>query len=267
MTRPQPATIAFYDAYATLDGSGAVLRMIVSRLDPARMRPVVIVPHDGALAEALRADGCPVVVLPPGPPLDSYGGAIMASGLLGRLRAARAVRRYAGRLASCLRAQGADLLHCNQTRALLQAGAGGVRAGVPVVWNVRIREPLGWLLARHAARCADHIIALTGDILDDVPGDERLRHITTVIPNAVDTARFSPDVDGARVRAELGLGPSDPLVLMVGVMDPRKAHDVLIRAAPMILQCIPAARIAVVGDVVEGGDPAWREQLRRLADE
>ncbi len=258
-----PRTIAFYDAYASLDGSGRILRIITSNLDRARFEPLVILPRDEALAEALREDGCHVVVLPPDPPLDSYGGAIMASGVLGKARAAASVRRHAADVARCLREEGAALLHCNQTRAVLQAGMGGVRAGIPVVWNVLIREPLPSWLVRYAGGLADHVIGLTPDIIDDFAGGDRLRTMITIIPNSVDAARFSPDLDGTAVRRELGLRAGHSLILMIGVLARRKGHDVLVRAAPRIIASLPSARIVIAGGVPDGG-PSWQSELEAL---
>jgi glycosyltransferase involved in cell wall biosynthesis len=54
-----------------------------------------------------------------------------------------------------------------------------------------------------------------------------------VIPNGVDLARFSPAVSpetGRSVRAELGVGASDALVIAVGAVMPRKGSDLLLDA-------------------------------------
>ncbi len=267
MTEPRDVRrIAFYDAYATLDGSGRILRLLTSHLDRERFEPLAILPRDGDLAEALRGEGCEVRIVPPHPPLDTYGGVIMASGALGKVRAAAAVRRYATDLSRCMRDEGVDLLHCNQTRALLQAGMGGVRAGVPVLWAVLIRETLPAWLVRYANGLADRIVGLTPQIVNDLAGADRVRERLTVIPNSVDTARFSPDIDGEPVREELGLRASHTVILTVGLLAERKAHELLIRAAPRVVEALPSAKILIAGGEPNTGSRRM-EVLAELIDE
>src|SRR6266508_3940515 len=48
------------------------------------------------------------------------------------------------------------------------------------------------------------------------------RHNPAVIPNAVDHRRFHPDVDPSAVRAKLRICPNEPVVLLVGRIEPHK---------------------------------------------
>lgn len=64
-----------------------------------------------------------------------------------------------------------------------------------------------------------------------------------VIPNGVDTDRFSPDQP---VLPELADG--NPTVLFVGRMDPRKGLKYLLRAFPRIAASVPNVRLVVVGN-------------------
>ncbi len=259
-----PRRICFYDAFAAYEGSGQMLHLIVQRLDREHFEPVALLPREGKLVEVLRDDGCEVDVLPPEGPLSVYGGRLLASGLRAKLHAAVDLLRYSRRVADWLLERRIELLHCNQTRSALQAGLGAKRAGVPMVWNVRIRERLPRYLVWLGGYCADWLIPLTEDSLDDFPGGARLRAECTVIPNAVDVDRFSPEVDGSGVRAEFGLTGGQPLVLMVGVLARRKAHDDLIRAAPAILRAYPDAHIVIAGGLPEGSDEGYEEELRQL---
>lgn len=263
MSSDRPRRIAFYDAYASCDGSGLMLQAITRRLDRERFEPLVVLAREGPLLDALRDDGCAVEVVPPDAPLDGYGKGLLKAGLLTKLRAARALHRYSKRLAAWLREREVDLLHCNQTRAVLEAGPAGRRAGVPVVWNVRIRERLPWYLVRLGSYCARRLIPLTEDSLDDLPGAARLRSKATVIPNGVDVERFCPEVDGSGVRAELGLSGDEPLVVMVGLLARRKGHEVLVRAAPGILGAFPTTRIVIAGGMPEGSDKGYEAELRQ----
>jgi glycosyltransferase involved in cell wall biosynthesis len=264
MSPHRPRRIAFYDAYASCDGPGRMLTEIVRRLDRERFEPVAVLAREGPLRAALEGEVCAVEVVPPEPPLDAYGKRLRGGGLVSKLGAARALWRYAHRLGGWLRERQVELLHCNQTRAALQAGPAARRAGVPMVWNVRIRERLPWHLALLGSWCAQRLIPLTEDSLDGFALRGRLRAKATVIPNGVDTERFSPEVDGSAARAELGLAAEEPLILSVGLLARRKAHDVLIRAAPAILRAFPGARIVIAGGVPQGSDEGYEAELREL---
>lgn len=261
-----PARIAFYDAYATLDGSGVMLREIIRRLDRGRFEPIAIVPRPGALVNALVEDGCPVEVLAPGAPLDSYSKRLLRAGIGGTLRVAMSLAAYTRRLARWLRGQGVALLHCNQTRAAVQAGPGGRCARVPVVWNVRLRERFPRWVTRMAAWSADRIVPLTADTFDDVPDRELLLRRSVIIPNAVDLTSFHPGVDGSVLRRELRLAPEAPVLLSVGALVERKGFDVIMRALPRVLAERPDARLLVAGAPPEREPTDLATELTRLAD-
>jgi len=73
----------------------------------------------------------------------------------------------------------------------------------------------------------------------------------------VDTALFSPDVDGRAVRARYGL-TGRPVVVCVSRLMPRKGQDELIQAWPAIRSRVPGAALLLVGS---GPD---RDRLGRL---
>jgi glycosyltransferase involved in cell wall biosynthesis len=65
---------------------------------------------------------------------------------------------------------------------------------------------------------------------------------THIIPNGVDHQRFrvaNREAIRARIRAELNLHPSLPLVLSVGSLRPIKGHDVLIEAVRTVRETEP----------------------------
>ena len=63
-----------------------------------------------------------------------------------------------------------------------------------------------------------------------------------VIPNGVDTTRFTPDARPARPRTD-----NEPTVLYVSRLDERKGILVLLRAMPRVLAEFPRCRLLVVG--------------------
>ncbi|MGD9497095.1 MAG: glycosyltransferase family 4 protein [Armatimonadota bacterium] len=264
MARPG-LRIAFYDAYASLEGSGMALCEIVRHLDRERFEPIALLPRAGPLADALQAEGCPAETMVPEPPLDAYGRRLLTAAVGQKLRAGRSLRRHWCNVAEWLRAHQVRVLHCNQTRAALQAGPAGRLAGVPVVWNVRIREALPWSLLLLVACSADRIVPLTHDWLAAGLGAPWLARRCVVIPNAVDLERFHPGRDGLRVREELGVSPAAPLLLSVGALVPRKGFDLLIAALPTILAAHPGARLAIAGGPPSAGGTDCAAELRAQA--
>lgn len=78
---------------------------------------------------------------------------------------------------------------------------------------------------------------------------------STVVPNAVDTRRFHPGINGRAVRSHLGLKKGERLVLVAGRASREKNSDVLIRA----VKRVPDAKLVIVGE-----GPA-RKELMQLA--
>ena len=266
MTSPDPPRrIVLFDAFGDLAGSGYIMLRIARYLDRERFEPLGLLAREGPLQGALEDAGVPVTVLPPGGPLSVYGGRLMQSGPLRKLGAAISLHRYSLTVERWLREHDADLLHCNQTRAVMIAGPGARRARVPVVWNVLIRQELPAAATMLAARCAGRIVTNAPGNLDDLPMAAALQAKTSFVPNGIDTRRFSPEVDGREARAELGVAPGDPVILSVGVLSPRKGHEVLVRATPRIIERRPTARIVIVGGPPVDGDESYAGELAELA--
>lgn len=83
--------------------------------------------------------------------------------------------------------------------------------------------------------------------------------------------------DAARLEEAWGLGPDDPLFLMVARMDPMKRHDLAVRAFARVRRAFPRARLALVGNgsfsgklgssVGPGKADLWRAQVQAAAKE
>jgi glycosyltransferase involved in cell wall biosynthesis len=110
-------------------------------------------------------------------------------------------------------------------------------------------------MIRAAAGRAAHVIAVSQALKDalialGLPADR-----VTVLRNGVDLQRFHP---GARDEARSRLKFSGPVLISVGHLIERKAHDLVIAAMPHL----PGYSLVVVG---EGPDrPALEEQIAKL---
>lgn len=74
----------------------------------------------------------------------------------------------------------------------------------------------------------------------------------------VDTAVFRPGRGGDAVRARVGVGPDEPVLLSVSRFIARKGQDELIKAMPYVVRDVPAAKLLLVGD------GPYRRRLERL---
>lgn len=106
----------------------------------------------------------------------------------------------------------------------------------------------------------EHTLAVSEDIRDYLTEQYGLpqERITLTI-NGIDTEKFSPEVSGGAVRAELGLGDA-PVVGHVSRLDREPAHTArqLIALAPQLAERVPGVRIVITG----GGD-AFEELTAR----
>jgi glycosyltransferase involved in cell wall biosynthesis len=109
-------------------------------------------------------------------------------------------------------------------------------------------------------RAADRVIAVSPHIAEQARqlgvDSGRMR----VIRSGVDVERFRPR-DRARARSALGVDPTQPLVLFVGNLEPRKQVDVLLHA----LVHLQDARLVVVGSGDSAGVEDQTARLHALA--
>jgi glycosyltransferase involved in cell wall biosynthesis len=85
-----------------------------------------------------------------------------------------------------------------------------------------------------------------------------------VIHNGINTDRFQPDYHaGRRQRSHWNLAEGQPLIGIVGRLDPMKDHPTFLRAAALLSDSRPDVRFVCVGD----GPAPYKEGLYRLAEE
>ena len=206
----------------------------------------------GALESELVSDGVPVIAL-------RKSGRWNVFGFFARL--VREVRRIRP-----------DLLHSYLPTANLLALAVRPFVRSKVVWGVRSSfvdlgrfdalTGLIYRVERRLGRFADLVVANSQAGIA-VYGPDSSRTNGVVISNGFDTAAFVPDAAaGAKVRAELGIGPGATVIGCVARIDPMKDHETLLEATAFALRQIPTIRLVCVG----GGAKKTTERLRARAN-
>ncbi|MEU6600629.1 glycosyltransferase family 4 protein [Streptomyces flaveolus] len=250
-----------------VDGGVARVVLDLARAQLAAGLRVTVACPDGPLAAGLRHLGADV--------RQWRAGRSPGPGLPGEVR----------RLAHLIDEVRPELVHAHSAKAGLAARL-AVRGRVPTVFQPHAWsfEAVGGVTAalalrweRWGARWADRVVCVSE--AERTTGLRAgVRAAYTVIPNGIDTTRFSPAPPAGtapgrsttpspapRAAEELPLGspaPGDegrPLVVCVGRLCRQKGQDVLLRAWEEVVGVLPRARLVLVGD---GPD---REALRRQA--
>lgn len=116
---------------------------------------------------------------------------------------------------------------------------------------------------RYVLRSVDRIVAETRTTACNIRGELGLAaHSVEVIPHGLADDWFLPYEESP---AELGADwPDGPLVLNVGIIDPRKNQNLLIQAIPLVLEQVPTAKFVFAGPVL---DRRYAKHLQELVNE
>ncbi|PYN14724.1 MAG: hypothetical protein DME05_14400, partial [Candidatus Rokuibacteriota bacterium] len=103
---------------------------------------------------------------------------------------------------------------------------------------------------RIAGRFVDQYIAVSDANRRYLVEEKGLaRHKVVVIHNGCDLRRFNPHHRApAGMRESLGFGASDPVLVVVGRLEPQKGHRVLFDALPAVRAQFPRVRLVCVGE-------------------
>ncbi len=155
-------------------------------------------------------------------------------------------------LLDLLRRERVDVLHAHKFGSNVWASIIGRLAGVPVVvahehtWSFEGNLKRRLLDRFVIGRLATVVLAVSSQDRDRMISIERLPAEKVVhVPNGVAPLPTSPR---NRVREELGLSQSAPVVVSVSVLRRQKSLDVLVRAARRVHAVVPDARFVIVGD-------------------
>jgi glycosyltransferase involved in cell wall biosynthesis len=232
------------------------------RLDPAKFRRLVVIPHDGPIVGMLLEAGIEVAFVPMRQLRTLRSLGYQLSYLVGFwptvLRLARLFRR-----------EHADLVHTNSLFCLYGGWAAAL-ARVPHVWHVheipdQPHHVVG-LLTRMTEALSIKVMVITAAVAGIFPPAGRASGKVVQVTEGIDVVCFNPRVDGTGVRGDFGCAENAPLVGWVARLDPWKGCEVFIRAAALVHCARPNVRFAVCGGELAGYE-TYAAGLRKLAHE
>jgi glycosyltransferase involved in cell wall biosynthesis len=242
------------DRVGTHGGAEHLTMQIAERFDPARFESIVCATRFSA-SEREKAT------------VEDAAVALRKAGVrfLGLDRKTRAHAWAWWPLVRLLRRERVDVIHAHKFGSNIWGVVFGRLCGVPVV----VTHEHGWSFEGRAKMIMDReLIARGSDAFIAVSREDRRRMIelekidpetAVFVPNGIPAL---PPPSGRDVRAELGIGPDDPVVTSVGFLRQPKAMDVLIDAAARIAPRFPSLKVLIVG---EGADrPVYEALIDRL---
>jgi glycosyltransferase involved in cell wall biosynthesis len=232
-----PIPILYFSNEPTRGGAEEHLLTLLRGLDRTYFQPLLACPSE--LAEKLRPDlPIDVEVFPISLRRPSQVGAML-------------------HLARILRRRRVKILHSHLFYASLFASPIGWIVGVPVIIETpHVREDWrrGWLKSkflvdRLVGRLITRYIAVSHANKRYLEEDKNLsKEKITVIHNGSDLRRFRPEQSPpSGLKRSLGFGTDDPVLMLVGRLEPQKGHRILLQAMPDVRREFSSVRLVCVG--------------------
>jgi glycosyltransferase involved in cell wall biosynthesis len=168
--------------------------------------------------------------------------------------------REAGRLAAFLRREQIGILHSHLFYSSLFASPIAKLCGVPVVLETPHLNELwrtGWksrfFVDRWVGQCIDYYIAVSHANAQYLVNAKRLPLCKVkVIQNGCDLRRFDTarrdHAEHRDLRTELGFDRDDPVLVVIGRLEPQKGHSVMLQALAALRPEFPRVRLVCVGE-------------------
>lgn len=155
-------------------------------------------------------------------------------------------------LAGWLRHNEIDLVHAHMFRAEVIGTRAAVAAGTPVIMatvhSSRVRSAEDIALLASLTPHMDRLVVPSTSIEHKVRSEGRDGARFAVIPNGVDLSRFSTPLPACQMRDEFDIPRQAPLIGVVARLEPEKGQRHLIEAMPAILDRVPDAWLAIIGE-------------------
>jgi glycosyltransferase involved in cell wall biosynthesis len=249
MVAARPITICPLLHSLSVGGAEVLAARLARRLRGTFRFVFVCLDEIGQLGEELRAEGFPVVLLGRRAGLD-WGCPL--------------------RLARLVREQQVDVVHAHQYTPFFYGLAARLCGpGRPILFTEHGRHqpdyprPKRKLANRLLLSRRDRVVGVGEAVRQALISNEGIpgRRVG-VLYNGIDVDAFAAAGDRASARREMGVAPTEFVLLQVARLDYLKDHATAIRTLARVLSRAPQARLILVGDGPER--PAVEAQVREL---
>lgn len=205
---------------------------------------IYFLPWKTQMVEAIEQNGGTVTCIP-------------AKNNLGIFQKLAVIKKY-------IRQNNIELVHCHLPWAGIAGRIAARWAGVPVVYtehnNFSKYHPITKLFSKLTLPLSDVVIPVSADAdmaLKKIMSPKKLR----LVLNGVDTDKFNRSETEGDVRKELGIQPTDKVIVAAAVFRKQKRLDLWLQVAKNVLEKNPQSKFIVIGDGPE------KQQLMSLASE
>jgi glycosyltransferase involved in cell wall biosynthesis len=277
-SRPaSPARILYCEQNVdgTIGGSYYSLLYLVRGLDRARFDPLVVFYTEHSLLPAYRQANVKTIVWPRPTPFTfasrlARSVPVVAWPLVAVQKALNFVKLLCIptlQRARLLRKERIAIVHLNNS--ILRNHDWMIAAlltGTPCMTHERGINPSYSRVGRWLGKRLEAVICISDAVRENMRANGAGFDNLHTIHNGLDPEAMVPEKDPAALRAELGIGPRNPVVLMVGNLKAWKGQDTVVRAMAEVCREQPSARCVLVGDT-SAADAGYERELRaRVAE-
>jgi glycosyltransferase involved in cell wall biosynthesis len=258
-----------------MGGGEIALLNLITALEAAPYRLLVVLAEDGPLAEKLRAAGIDTTILLLDPALRETRKDSLSAGSLLKLGQAFRLLSYSLRLARWARAHSVTLIHTNSLKSDIYGGIAGRLAGIPVLWHVRDNINSEYLPGpvasafRLLSRLLPHVVVTNSQSTLQQLWPKRPKTGAVVYSGVPMEVVHDGYVEGQGSAGPpedcLGWGHA-PVIALVGRIAEWKGQHVFLRAAAAVHMRFPDARFWIIGAPLFG-EYEYEKSLHALTEQ
>ncbi len=251
-------TVLYLNPTAKMSGAEFSLCSLIEGIDKVGFDPVLILPESGPFTDKARQMNIETLILPS---LIKYGEGH-------RFHKLPKIASAIFKLRSIIKAKKACILHSNAPRAAFIGGTAARMAGILSVVHVRdiYLSPFSHpLKARLLNFLSDLIITVSSATRDSIIAKSpALKDKVRVVYNGVDGKSLKRSTS-RDIRREFDLERDAPVIGCIGIIDPVKGQEILIKGSALIKESLPSLKVLIVGDTLVENQKHYREKLEILA--
>lgn len=248
--------ILFLHAGAEMYGADKVMLDLIKRLDTNKYNPLVVLPTNGVLVDALKKENVKVIVMPYPIMRRKYFNP------KGLIQYAFGMVKSTHEIAKIAKEHRIDLIHTN-TAATLEGSFISKKLHIPQLWSIHeiIVSPkiMYTVTSRLIAKYSSVTITDSKAVKDHLDDSGYFKKdAVKVIYNGVDSNRFNPDNDCSYLYEEWNIPKTARIIGMMGRVNSWKGQGDFLKAANIIMDKFPDVYTVFVGAAFEGEE--WREK-------